>query len=84
MKISRGPSNSRFSPLKSYDSGTQKAHGRIERRTIDVLPVEAADIQRDWPTVRQICRVRRVIQRNKEGDMAAAIGRNRLSHHQLV
>ena len=41
-------------------------------------------VQRDWPTVRQICRVRRVIQRNKEGDMAAAIGRNRLSHHQLV
>jgi len=35
--------------------------------SIDVLPVEAANIRDDWPTVQQICRVRRVIQRKKKG-----------------
>lgn len=45
----------------------QKAHGRIERRIIDVLPIEASGLQDDWPTARQICRVRRIIQRKKKG-----------------
>jgi len=46
-------------PLSRWDSGVEKAHGRIERRTIDVLPAKAAGIEREWPTVRRICRVRR-------------------------
>ena len=43
-------------------------NGRIERRVIDVLPVETAGIQNDWSTVQQICRVRRFIQRKKKGE----------------
>ena len=37
-------STSRFFPLSRWDSGVEKAHGRIERRIIDVLPAEAAGI----------------------------------------
>jgi hypothetical protein len=61
------PSTSRFSPLRHHDTGVQKAHGRIERRLIDVLPVEATGLQDEWPTARQVCRVRRIIQRKKKG-----------------
>jgi hypothetical protein len=32
-----------------------------------VLPVEAAGIQNEWPTVQQICRVRRIVQHKKKG-----------------
>lgn len=46
----------------------EKGHGRIERRVIDVLPVQAASIQNDWSTVQQVCRVRRFIQRKKKGE----------------
>ena len=44
-----------------------KAHGRIERRSIDVLPAQAAGIQDDWPGVKHICRVRRSRQSKKLG-----------------
>jgi hypothetical protein len=57
----------RLSPLASYDSGIEKAHGRIERRLIEALPVEAAGINEEWPTVRQICRVTRWRQRKING-----------------
>jgi hypothetical protein len=61
-------STSRFFPLCSWDSGVEKAHGRIERRVIDVLPAEAAGIQCEWPTVRRICRIRRWRQIKKNGE----------------
>ena len=44
-----------------------KGHGRIEQRLIEVLPALAADIQETWGTVKQVCRVRRLIQRKKKG-----------------
>jgi predicted transposase YbfD/YdcC len=58
---------SRFFPLHSWESPAEKAHGRIEQRTIDVLPAEAAGIEDEWPGVRQICRVTRSRQRKKGG-----------------
>ena len=61
-------STSRFFPLCSWNSGVEKAHGRIEWRAIDVLPAEAAGIQGEWPTVRQICRVIRSRQVKKNGE----------------
>jgi len=61
-------STSRFFPLCTWDSGVEKAHGRIERRTIDVLPAAAAGIEREWPTVRQICRIKRWRQFKKNGE----------------
>jgi predicted transposase YbfD/YdcC len=37
-------------PVESHDSGYEKGHGRIERRTIDVLPAEAVGpVAMDWP-----------------------------------
>ncbi|MDE2020792.1 MAG: transposase [Patescibacteria group bacterium] len=45
----------------------QKAHGRIEHRIIDVLPIEATGLEKEWPTAQQVCRVRRIIQRKKKG-----------------
>jgi len=48
------------------DSGVEKAHGRIEQRAIDVLPPKPRD-EREWPTVRQICRVRRCGKSKKNG-----------------
>jgi predicted transposase YbfD/YdcC len=54
-------------PVTRYESGTEKAHGRIEQRSIDVLPAEAAGIKDEWPTVRQICRVCRSRQIKKKG-----------------
>ena len=44
-------------PVARYESGAEKAHGRIEQRSTEVLPAEAAGIKDEWPTVRQICRV---------------------------
>jgi predicted transposase YbfD/YdcC len=61
------PSRSRFFPLATFDSGATKAHGRIEQRRIEVLPVQAAGITQDWPTVSQICRVTRSRQRRVKG-----------------
>ena len=57
-----------FFPLCSWNSGVEKAHGRIEWRAIDVLPAEAAGIQGEWPTVRQICRVIRSRQVKKNAE----------------
>ena len=54
-------------PLATFDSGATKAHGRIERRRIEVLPAQAADITQEWPTVSQICRVTRSRQRRVKG-----------------
>jgi predicted transposase YbfD/YdcC len=65
--MSKRLSTSRFFPLLSYESGVEKAHGRIERRRIDVLPAEAAGIEDEWPTARQICRVTRWRQRKVNG-----------------
>jgi len=65
--MSKRPSASRFFPLARYDSGIEKAHGRIERRRIDVLPAAAAAIEDEWPTARQICRVTRWRQRKVNG-----------------
>lgn len=50
-------------PLANVDSGVEKAHGRIERRVIDVLPAMTAEIDGDWPTVSKICRATRSRQR---------------------
>ena len=43
-RTSKRLSTSRFFPLCSWNSGVEKAHGRIEWRAIDVLPTEAAGI----------------------------------------
>lgn len=65
--MSKRLSTSRFFPLVSYDSGIEKAHGRIERRCIDVLPAVVAGIEDKWPTARQFCRVTRWRQRKVSG-----------------
>jgi hypothetical protein len=65
--MSKRPSRNRFFPLASFDSGIEKAHGRIERRVIDVLPATVAGIDPDWPTVNQVCRVTRWRQRKENG-----------------
>ena len=69
--MSKRLSTSRFSPLASHDSGVEKAHGRIERRQIDVLPAKAAGIEDEWPSARQICRVTRWRQRKVNGTWQA-------------
>jgi len=69
--MSKRPLRSRFFPLARYDSGVEKAHGRIERRLIDVLPTKAAGVGDEWPTVRQICRVTRWRQRKANGQWHA-------------
>ena len=43
-RTSKRLSPSLFLPLCSWNSGVEKAHGRIEWRAIDVLPAEAAGI----------------------------------------
>jgi hypothetical protein len=58
---------SRFFPLRRWESAPEKAHGRIEQRTIEVLPAEAAGIEQGWPGVKQICRVCRSRQKKKGG-----------------
>ena len=57
---------SRFS-LVSFEGAVEKAHGRIERRSIDVLPANAAGIENDWSSVKHICRVTRFRQGKKNG-----------------
>ena len=69
--MSKRPSTSRFIPLARYDSGVEKAHGRIERRVIEALPAEAAGIGDEWPTVSQICRVTRSRRRKVGGTWQA-------------
>jgi predicted transposase YbfD/YdcC len=54
-------------PLTSFDSGLEKAHGRIEQRSIEVLPAAAAGIETDWPSVTHICRITRLRQVRKGG-----------------
>jgi predicted transposase YbfD/YdcC len=44
----------------------EKAHGRIENRSIDVLPAQALPSD-TWPTIRQICRIRRSRRHKKNG-----------------
>lgn len=62
----RRPSESRFPPFESWSAPVEKAHGRIEVRSIEVLP--AASLPSDtWPTIRQICRLRRSRCRKKNG-----------------
>jgi predicted transposase YbfD/YdcC len=56
-RISKRLSTSRFSPLVSFESDCEKTHGRIERRSIDVLPARAAGIEKDWPSVQHICTI---------------------------
>lgn len=60
---------SRFSPLRVWDSGPESAHGRIEQRIIEVLPVVAIgkETKEQWPSIRQICRLRRLRQVKKKG-----------------
>src|ERR1019366_2452313 len=53
--------------LASFAGGYEKAHGRIERRSIGVLPAQAAGIEQDWPGVKHICRVTRFRQDKKSG-----------------
>ena len=67
-RISKRLSTSRFSPLVSFESDCEKTHGRIERRSIDVLPAKAAGIEKDWPSVKHICRVTRFRQGKKNGE----------------
>jgi predicted transposase YbfD/YdcC len=58
---------SRFFPLVSFESDCEKTHGRIERRSIAVLPARAVGIDKDWPGVQHICRVTRFLQGKKNG-----------------
>ena len=41
-------------PLVSFESDCEKTHGRIECRSIEVLPAIAAGIEKDWPSVQHI------------------------------
>jgi len=63
---------SRFFPLISFEGAFETAHGRIEQRSIDVLPAQAAGIGQDWPSARQICRVTRYRQGKKNGQWKKA------------
>jgi hypothetical protein len=53
--------------MSTYEGAVEKAHGRIERRSIDVLPANAAGIENDWSSVKHICRVTRFRQGKKNG-----------------
>jgi len=59
---------SRLFPLISFESDYEKTHGRIERRSIDVLPANAAGIDTDWPSVKHICRLTRFRQGKTTGE----------------
>lgn len=51
---------SRFFPLRHGEEPERKAHGRIEKRSIDVLPAAAlGDDANEWAGLRQIARIRR-------------------------
>jgi hypothetical protein len=59
---------SRLFPLISFESDYEKTHGCIERRSIDVLPANAAGIDTDWPSVKHICRLTRFRQGKTTGE----------------
>lgn len=59
-------------PLRSFEGAVEKAHGRLERRFIDVLPASAAGIENDWPSAKQICRLTRLRQGKKHGQWREA------------
>jgi hypothetical protein len=59
---------SRFSPLSTFADCPEKGHGRIEQRSIEVLPAKAAGIEKEWPAVESICRVTRLRQGKKNGE----------------
>ena len=65
-------------PLVSFEGAVEKAHGRIEQRSIDVLPANAAGIENDWSSVKHICRVTR-FRRQEERPMERAREGSRLS-----
>ena len=55
-------------PLSSYTEPATKAHGRIEQRSIDVLPAAAlGPLLEEWPSVRQIARVTRKREVKRKG-----------------
>lgn len=62
-------SRSRFFPLASWHEDENKAHGRIERRVIHVLPHEALseECRQAWPSIRQIAKVERLRHVKKKG-----------------
>src|ERR1019366_8269013 len=66
-RLSKKACNEPVFPLASFAGGYEKAHGRIERRSIGVLPAQAAGIEQDWPSVKHICRVTRFRQGKKSG-----------------
>jgi len=59
-------------PLSAFAGGCEKAHGRIEQRSIDALPAKAAGIEEDWPSVTHVCRVERIRQAKRNGEWQAA------------
>ena len=60
-------------PFGAFASGCEKAHGRIEQRSIDAPPARAAGIEEeDWPSVTHVCRVERIRQSRKNGQWQAA------------
>lgn len=59
---------SRFFPPSTFADCPEKGHGRIEQRSIEVLPAKAAGIEKEWPTVESICRVTRFRQGKKNGE----------------
>lgn len=62
-------SRSRFFPLASWHEEETKAHGRIERRSINVLPCEALseEERKAWPSICQIAKVERLRLVKKKG-----------------
>ncbi len=45
--------------LSTFADCPEKGHGRIEQRSIEVLPAKAAGIEKEWWAVESICRVAR-------------------------
>jgi predicted transposase YbfD/YdcC len=62
-------SRSRFFPLARWHEDENKAHGRIEKRVIYVLPCEALseDSRKAWPSIRQIAKIERSRHIKKKG-----------------
>ncbi len=61
-----------FFLLRSFEGALEKGHGRVEKRSIDVLPAFAAGIEQDWPSVTHVCRVTRVRQVKKNSQWKEA------------
>jgi predicted transposase YbfD/YdcC len=59
-------------PFARHDDGLEKAHGRIERSVINVLPARAVGLAEECPTAKQICRVTRQQWRKIGGDWKAS------------